>query len=59
LKFIYGHDHGVFVVWRMAKIFPTAPTTKHGPFRCNLIHHITPSRAHDDSKQKGDITHKF
>jgi hypothetical protein len=24
-------------------------------FRCKMIYHIPPSRAHDDSKQKGDI----
>ena len=25
------------------------------PLRCNMIHDIPPSRAHDDSKRKGDI----
>jgi hypothetical protein len=36
------------------KIIPRTPTTKYGSlFRWN--HHIPPSRAHDDSKQKGDI----
>jgi hypothetical protein len=30
----------------------TAPSTKERP---NMIHHISPSRARDDSKRKGDI----
>jgi hypothetical protein len=30
-------------------------TTKYGSPRCNMIHHIPLSRAHDDSKRKGDI----
>ena len=37
----------------MAKKIP--PTTKYGPPPCNMIHHIPPSQAHDDSKRKGDI----
>ena len=59
LKFIYGHDHALVVVWLMVKEFPAPPTTKYGPFRCNMIHRIPPSRAHDDSKRKGDISQKF
>jgi hypothetical protein len=38
------------------KIIPRTPTIKYGPpHRWNLIHHIPPSRAHDDSKRKGVI----
>jgi hypothetical protein len=38
------------------KKIPRTSTTKYGPpFRWNMFHHIPPSRAHDDSKRKGDI----
>jgi hypothetical protein len=37
------------------KRIPRTSTTKYGPPRWNMIHHIPPSRAHDDSKRKGDI----
>jgi hypothetical protein len=40
----------------MVKEFPAPTTTKYGPFHCNMIHHIPPSRAHDDSKGK-DVIH--
>ena len=31
---------------------PDERTAKYGPPRCNMIHHIPPSRAHDDLKPK-------
>ena len=57
LKSIYGHDDALVAVWLMVKEFPAPDkrTTKYGPPRCNIIHHLPPSRAHDDSKRKGDI----
>ena len=38
-----------------AENIPRTPATKYGPPRWNMVHHIPPSRAHDDSKRKGDI----
>ena len=39
-----------------AENIPHTPTTKYAPPRWNMIHHIPPSRAHDDSKRK-DVIH--
>ena len=61
LKFIYGHDDALVAVWLMVKKSsrPEERTTKYDPPRCNMIHHIPPSRSHDDSKRKDDISHKL
>jgi hypothetical protein len=41
--------------WQEKSPHPDERTTKYGSPRCNMIHHIPSTRAHCDSKRKGDI----
>ena len=53
LKSIYGHDEPLVAVWLMVKEFPAPRRPNMVPPSLDLSH--SASRAHDDSKRKGDI----